>query len=297
MNNCQDSNSLYNNKYFHGRFYPKVRAYYFKVWNDFEMTFHAHDSVEIMYVISGDCLVETKEVSFKMMKGAFIILDANIEHRLKVEKDKPCRMLNVEFGFSEESTNLSSFGDIVQGSESFKEMLKCRLPYIVLKHSEEVYDTLKSLIMELDRNDCNENTLVYLIFYQLLIKMSRLICEENSRDSSPGIIYVKKAVLYMHQNYDKDIQIKDIAAAVNVHPGYLHRIFKSNKDCTIIDYLMHIRIEKAKSLLANTDIQIIDLLDYIGISSRQYFSFVFKKHTGISPSLYRKSMDKEASKY
>jgi AraC family transcriptional regulator, melibiose operon regulatory protein len=297
MNNYKNNNSLYNNKYFHGRFFPEARAYYFKVWNDFKMQFHAHDSVEIMYVINGDCLVETKEASFKMMKGEFMLLDANIEHRLQVEKDKPCRMLNVEFDFTEESTDLPSFGDIIQSNESLKQMIRFRLPYVVLKNSEEVYVTLKSLIMELDRNDSTENTLVYLLFDQLLIKLSRLFCEENRRDSGPGIIYVKKAVLYMHQNYNKDIQIKDIAAAVNVHPGYLHRIFKNNKGCTIMDYLTRIRIEKAKSLLANTDIQITDLSDYIGISSRQYFSFVFKKHTGLSPSLYRKSIDKQASKY
>lgn len=295
MNNY--SNSLYNNKYLQGRFYPKAKAYYFKVLSDVKMQFHAHDSVEIMYVINGHCLVETKEVSFKMMKGEFILLDANVEHRLQVKKDKSCRMLNVEFDFSEESTGLPSFGDIIQGNESLKQMISFRLPYMVLKDSEEVYVTLKSLIMELDRKDCSENTMVYLLFDQLLIKLSRLFCEENSRDPGSGIIYVKKALLYIHKNYNKDIQIKDIAAAVNVHPGYLHRIFKDNKGCTIIDYLTRIRIEKAKSLLANTDIQITDLSGYIGISSRQYFSFIFKKYTGLSPSLYRKSMDKHASKY
>jgi hypothetical protein len=232
MSNSIKNNSLYNRELLNGRFYPKTKAFYFKEWDDFRMQFHAHNAVEIMYVINGNCLVETKDASIVMRKGEFILLDANIEHRLQVEKDKPCRMLNVEFDFYEEDTYLPSFGAIVQGSESLKQLLRFCMPYIVLRDSEEVYVTLKSLIMELDRNDNMESLLVYLLFDQLLIKLSRLFCEEGNKNSSPGVMHVKKAVQYMHQHYDRDIQIKDIAAAANVHSGYLHRIFKSNKDIT-----------------------------------------------------------------
>lgn len=291
------NNSLYNRELLNGRFYLKTKAYYFREWNDFRMQFHAHNAVEIMYVINGTCLVEVNDVSIAMKKGEFILLDANIRHNLQVENGKPCRMLNVEFGFHKEDTGLPSIDVIAKGSEKFRQLLRSDKPYIVLRDSEEIYITLKSLIMELDRDDSEGNLLVQLLYFQLLIRLSRLYCETWNKNPGTGVMHVKKALQYMHQHYDRDIQIKDIAAAANVHSGYLHRIFKNSKGCTINEYLMKIRMEKAKLLLANTDIQIIDISNYIGINSRQYFAFVFKKYTSLSPSMYRKSVVKVEYKY
>ena len=53
------------------------------------------------------------------------------------------------------------------------------------------------------------------------------------------------------------------------------------------EYLTRLRMEKAEMLLARTDIPIIEISGYVGINSRQYFSFLFKKHTNATPSQYR----------
>ena len=168
------NNSLYNRELLNGMFFPKTKAYYFKEWNNFSMQFHAHNAVEIMYVISGTCLVEVNDVSITMRKGEFILLDANVKHNLQVENDKPCRMLNVEFGFHKEDIGLPSIDVIAKGSDTFRQLLCSSKPYIFLRDSEEVYVTLKSLIMELDRDDSEGNLLVQLLYYQLLIRLSRL---------------------------------------------------------------------------------------------------------------------------
>ena len=291
------NNSLYNKELQSGRFYPDFKAYYFKEWDGFNMSFHAHNAVEIMYVITGSCLVDAEDTSVSMKKGELILLDANVRHRLQVEKGAPCRMLNIEFAFCPLDSYLPSFSELVCGSRSLKQLLASALPYFVLRDSDEIYVTMKSLIMELDRDDTMESQLVQLLFDQLLIRLSRLYCEETSKNSGPSVIHVKKAVQYMHQHYDSDIQIKDIASAAKVHPGYLHRIFKSNKGCTISEYLLRIRMEKAKTLLSNTDIQISDIPGYIGINSRQYFAFIFKKYSGLSATSYRNSSQRQVYKY
>lgn len=297
MHEAISINSLYNKDIINGSFYPVAKAYYFKEWDGFSMHFHAHNAVEIMYVISGSCLVETENASLTMKKGELILLDADIRHRLQVEKGSPCRMLNIEFGFTPHDTFLPSFGDIVRNSDTMKQLLRSGKPYIFLRDSDEIYVTMKSLILELDRDDTMGNHLVQLLFAQLLIRLSRLYREEASGNSGLSVLHVKKAVQFMHHNYDNDIQIKDIAASANVHPVYLQRIFKSNKGCTVSEYLLRLRMEKAKSLLANTDIQISDIPGYIGINSRQYFAFIFKKYTGSTPSDYRAAAEKQMYKY
>ncbi|GGD80606.1 hypothetical protein GCM10010911_43430 [Paenibacillus nasutitermitis] len=270
---------------------PQILAYYYKQWINFHMGFHAHQTNEIMYVISGTCTVSTTDQMIPMRKGDLIMLDSGVKHNLIVDGN-PCRMLNVEFVFAACEGIYPALRQLVDGSSALRQLLARREPYIVLRDPSDVYHTLKNLVTELDTPSEEQMVTVNLLISQLLIRVARLAAEEQ-KDSAVRQIdrYVRKAVHYIHQYYDRDIQIKDIAAAVNLHPVYLQRIFKASMKQTMTEYLSELRIEKAKMLLARTDVPIIDIADYIGLNSRQYFSAMFKKYTGLSPAAYRKSRE------
>lgn len=285
------NNSLYNKILLCSRYYPRVLAYYFKEWNDFHMTAHIHDRVEIMYVISGTCTVGVNNTTFGMKKGEFVLIDANVSHNLVVEKNCPCRMLNIEFTFEEKPFITPSYGEISMSSVSFKKFLREEEPFVILRDPEEVYPALKSLIAELDGSGVDRELIIQLLMVQLLVKISRL-SEERNIAPNAGAAYVRKAMTYMQQHYDRDIKVEDIAAAVNLHPSYLHRVFKANQGITLLEYLTNVRMEKSKMLLANTDIPIIDVSGYVGINSRQYFTYMFKRNTGITPQAFRKAVNK-----
>lgn len=135
---------------------PRVYAYYFKQWDQFRMAFHQHDSTEIMYVIQGDCVVEWNggaglRESVKLTKGEFILLDANVPHRLIVERT--CRMLNVEFGFVGHAGSFPSIKQIAVEEDSLRAMIEAPTSYLMLQDPDEVYHSLKSLVLELDKRD------------------------------------------------------------------------------------------------------------------------------------------------
>ena len=285
--------SLFNPKWLNGEYRPDIIAYYYKQWNDFHMGFHTHETNEIMYVISGVCKVDTEDQTIAMRKGDLILLDSGTSHRLIVEEG-PCRMLNVEFTFTDCEGIVPSLNQLAEGNGALKELLERNCSYIMLRDPSDVYHTLKSLVMELDTGGQGKNSvsMIHLLVSQLMIRVARLAAEEF-KDSAVRQIdrYVRQATEYIHQHYDCDIQAKDIAAVVNLHPVYLQRIFKSNMNQTLTEYMAELRIEKAKMLLARTDVPIIEIADYVGLNSRQYFSALFKKHTGCSPAAYRKSVE------
>ncbi|WP_019006727.1 helix-turn-helix transcriptional regulator [Cohnella laeviribosi] len=152
-----------------------------------------------------------------------------------------------------------------------------------------MYYTLKSLVLELDRREAEEN-LAMLLFAQLLIRIARLRAEAENKSPFGANPHVRKTVDFLYQNYDRPIQVKDIAAAANVHPGYLHRIFKAQTGQTLTEYLTALRMEKAKMLLLHTDVPVADISDYVGVGSRPYFHSLFKKHTNMTPLGFRRSM-------
>ena len=103
--------------------------------------------------------------------------------------------------------------------------------------------------------------------------------------------HVRRALDFIDENYMCGISSEDIAEAAGVHVGHLHRIFPVETGMRVGEYLTHLRIEKAKSLLMHTDISNASIASRIGISSQQYFCRVFKKETGMSPQEYRTSYE------
>ncbi|MBD1379644.1 AraC family transcriptional regulator [Metabacillus arenae] len=295
MNNI----SLYESELLTNHYHPKVFAYYFKKWESYDMAFHTHNEVEIMYVIDGKCIVDTEEESVSMKKGDFILLDSNVSHRLIVEKNTPCRILNVEFSFIKKERRFPSIKELAAENKNLAELLLLNRPYVVLKDPNEIYHTLKNLVLEMDKKESEQEIMIQLLLAQLLIQIARMVVEESGKKSEQqqANVYVKKTIEYLHHNYDCDIQVKDIGQAVNLHPGYLHRIFKKQTGSTIMEYLTSLRMEKAKMLLADTDIPVIEISYYIGINSRQYFSLLFKKYTNKTPIEYRKSVEQNIVKF
>lgn len=288
------SGSLFDADLREGNYSPRIFAYYYKQWNGYRMSFHHHDSTEIMYVIQGNCIVELeqphphKPCAVKLHKGEFIVLDANVPHRLIV--DQSCRMLNVEFGFAEHAGAFPSIGELAEEEEALSALLRSPASYFTLQDPDDVYHALRSLVVELDnRGGACGGMLDRMLLAQLLIRIGRLRAEAAALLNQPADVYVKQCAAYMHQNYDRSIRVKDVAAAVNLHPGYVQRIFKTNTGRTLIEYLTELRVAKAKMLLLNTDIPVADVSEYVGIGSRQYFHAVFKKYVGLTPIEYRQT--------
>lgn len=267
---------------------PSVVAYYYKEWQNFQMPFHSHEAVEIMYVISGDCKVELETEMITIKKGHFIIIDACIRHRLLVDAGKSCRMLNVEFTLESKQGVFPSIKELSLENEDLHALLQNKQPFLVLKDMEGFYYTLKSVVIELsEKKNDNSSIIIQTLVSHLLLMIARLAAESRNRTPLPTDIYIKKVINYIHHNYDCDLNVTELASITYLHPSYLHRIFKEGMGCTIMEYITNIRMEKAKMLLSKTEIPISEISDYIGINSRQYFSYLFKKTTGKAPKNYR----------
>lgn len=110
-----------------------------------------------------------------------------------------------------------------------------------------------------------------------------------SRDSSRQSI-LKKATTYIKENYKSDISLSKIASACHCNPNYLSNLFVKKYDMTIIDYILSIRIKKAKEYLSMTSMSVKEIAIETGFNYPNYFSKVFKDKTGETPLQYRKKV-------
>lgn len=98
---------------------------------------------------------------------------------------------------------------------------------------------------------------------------------------------------YMDQHLHHKISLKELAEVINVHPNYMIHLFKSQFGMSPIDYLNMLRINKAKSLLELEVLSIREISVECGFSNQYYFSQVFKKYVGLSPTGFRQSANHE----
>jgi len=120
--------------------------------------------------------------------------------------------------------------------------------------------------------------------YELNEKMSGAHWEINHKT-------IQKAIQYMEQDC-RHATLNSIAEKVCMTPTYLSLIFKLNTGKTFIDHLTDVRIRKAKKLLKCTNLKNYEVSEQIGYHDSRYFSQVFKKKVGVSPSEYRESLRK-----
>jgi two-component system response regulator YesN len=99
---------------------------------------------------------------------------------------------------------------------------------------------------------------------------------------------IQKAAEYMRDNFNKKLTIDDISQAVYLSPCYLSKIFKQELGCTIMEFLTKVRIDEAKKLLRNPRYNIMQVANLIGFDDPSYFTKVFKKSEGITPSQYKR---------
>lgn len=97
-------------------------------------------------------------------------------------------------------------------------------------------------------------------------------------------VIIRDAMEYINANYEKDLRLKDIAEVVSISPQYFSKIFKDELGYNFIDYLTHVRMQVAKEMLKEGKSSIKEISFLIGYNDPNYFSRLFKKVEGISPT-------------
>jgi len=99
---------------------------------------------------------------------------------------------------------------------------------------------------------------------------------------------------YIGEQYSmEDLSLNMMAKDLYISTSYISAIFKNDIGKSFVDYLTAIRIEKAKQLLIASQSKTYEIGHMVGYRTPQYFSTIFKKETGFSPSEYRKKFGSE----
>ncbi|MFK9091003.1 response regulator [Bacillus salipaludis] len=108
--------------------------------------------------------------------------------------------------------------------------------------------------------------------------------QKSSQKNSNVISEIEK---YLQSNFDRDVKLQEISDHFYISREYISRKFKQEFNVNISDYIVKIRMARAKSLLKNSQLKIYEIANMIGYQDDKYFRKVFKKVVGVTPNEYR----------
>jgi two-component system response regulator YesN len=146
-----------------------------------------------------------------------------------------------------------------------------------LKHGvpDYLFDDLKTI-------DSRGEARIYIHMY-----LFGILEEIEGLKSSKIPATLDKAIEYIHANYNKGITLDEVALEVGFSTYYFGKMFKKAFKLSFTDYLSNLRLEEAKRLLLDHQLTVKDITYQVGYMDPNYFTRVFKKSEGMSPTDYR----------
>ena len=263
---------------------------------EWSMDLSQHDSFEMVYMKKGSAVFEVSGQPVEMGPNDIIIIKPFQYHKFIVKSESGCEFIVLSFKFENKDTgeysevSLEDFLNFVSSKESGA--------FISLKVSQknDIIVLLNRILKERDSNEIGSEFLSHLLVLELFVLISRALkmeWENSIKSKSPKLKeLIEISVNYIHNNFERNISLNDIAKFVFLSTSYFTRAFKEEMNISPISYLLKVRVERAMELLRETDQKVSDIALSVGFSNQQRFNEIFKKHTKMTPLQYRKQYNK-----
>lgn len=151
---------------------------------------------------------------------------------------------------------------------------------------------LQAMLREMQQPAAGSAAVIDAMLRVFLIACCRNAMEEGMvpslSDEAPPSAWVLDTYRFLDENYQSPISLDQLAARAHISKGYLCRAFKKQMGLSVVQYLTERRIQAAMQLLQNTDDKILSVALDAGFGDLSHFNRIFKRLTGLSPTVYRK---------
>lgn len=229
---------------------------------------------QILYCAEGSGKLEYDEKTIRVNAGDYLFLPKNKPHTYYPNEEKwDIRWIAFEGSSCDEI--LHRFGMIA--------------PIIITPSDETTMERLFDKMVISQENDilyC-DHTCSGLV-YDYLIEFHRFMDTGADSTRSRQLSMLLSVLRFIHDNFHSDISMSQLSDIIGITPQHFCRVFKNTMNARPNEYLTRIRLDEAKRLLAEKDTSVADAAAMSGFRDAGYFSTVFRKHEGMSPSEYKK---------
>ncbi|MBO0862551.1 MAG: helix-turn-helix transcriptional regulator [Chloracidobacterium sp.] len=168
-----------------------------------------------------------------------------------------------------------------------------RAPLKPLTGDAKLRATLESIAFELESGEAGWREMIRSLVNQLAVYLLRAHIDARRSDelelSRVGVVdrRLRRAIEFMNDNCGRELSLAEIAGAAYLSEFHFARLFKKITGATPHAYLACLRIERARRLLAESDLPIVEVGAEVGYASQSHFTKIFREATGMTPKAFR----------
>ena len=244
---------------------------------------HLHTYLELFYFEKGDGFLETNNKTIPLKANDLLVIDSKKIHvQYSESNEEPLSY----FDFAIDNLHL-------RGMPANSISQKGYFLHSFGSRRNGIYANILKLLREFKERGSNYHNKVYAIFTEILVDTLRLMPKsaphplENDEPTSNRYL-LENTKNYIDEHYSEPLNLNELLKHSFMTKSYFITQFKKLFSVSPMQYLTLVRIEQAKLLLHNTTDSVTQIAAKIGFNSPVYFTEVFSKTVGTSPTLYRK---------
>ena len=259
-----------------------------------EFPAHKHNYIEFNYVYKGKLTEVIHNKKIELQEGEIIFLNKDITHAIEksFEEDIIINFI-IKPEFFDFILNLSESDNIIFSfllkSLYLNRNNKGEYLYFKVSNEKDIQEILDKIIIEIYEPTMMSSTtiklLVGLLIVELIKKPNNI--EVYSEDNYDNLIIIE-VLKYIDNNYST-ATLFEISEIVNQPHYKISKLVKKHTNMTFKELLQEKRLNKAKQLLNETDISIVEIISLVGYENLTYFYKIFKEKYGYTPKDFRKS--------
>jgi len=249
-------------------------------------TYHSHDFLSFIYIISGSCTYKIDDSLYQVKKGDLILCNPGVFHG---------KIIGVEEEVMEYHIGLNNI--CIEGLPKDHLIAKGACPVINLgKYEQDFFKCFSEIMLEQEKNEPGRELMLKALVMKLVVILLKSLYKGETAGNDKGFVFesydrnlvVNAIVSFINENYMNDISLDKIARNMYLSPVYISRIFKEETGESPINYLIKVRLSKAREMLEKGRMPIKAVAKSVGYDDAYHFSKLFKKYYGSPPSRYRK---------
>ncbi len=231
----------------------------------------SRDTYKLFFLKKGDCKIFVDGTVYDIFEHQSFMVFPNSRVIIQPDKNRPISFYWVEFG--------GIIADSLLLQTAF-----CRAKPIIGKINVPYFEKL----FEIPHSGHETPYAQFRAGGQIVVLLSYYM-EHYPRLSTQNNTYVFEALNYIEQNIgSSDLNVKSVADYVKIDRTYLYRLVKDEIGISLVEYINKSRVSRAEILLANRITTVKDVAFSVGFSDPLYFSRVFKKYNGLTPTEYQR---------
>lgn len=253
---------------------------------------HYHDFTEIAFIVKGKGIQVIEEQEYAVSAGDVFVLQGHQKHFFK-EADG-VEIVNVMYNDDRKAPILSNEVRMLDGYRAlfilesqyrawhyFKNKL-----HLMRSEMARMEMLLNSMLQEFREQQDGYRLVLINKLEELIVLLSRHYSQLDATEAK-ALVRIGKIIDFLELNFADKIYLDDLASMAYMSTRNFQRIFKKAVGSSPSNYLMHIRLQKARKLLRESDLSVSEIATEAGFTEGNYFIKCFKKENGITPIKFR----------